>query len=431
MRSLVGLLLGALLVGACASDDQATTPAPPPVTGAPATSGPDTADTAPSEPVPSVPEPSEPEPSVPEPVEPGPEPDARVDEPLVVADEPVDIAVRPGTDEIYVAERFGFVRRIENAGPGEADRGEAGLGEPLLDVSAELEPGFEEGLLGFVFSPDGHHLYVQTTTGGATTVTAYPVDEAGAIDAAARREIIGFDQPYEAHNGGDLAFGPDGHLYVFSGDGGFVADPQRRALDLTSFKGKLLRIAPTPEGAQPYRVPDDNPFVDRPDALDEIWSYGLRNPWRGSFDPLTGDLWIGDVGDFAWEEVNVAWADEGGGRGVSFGWSAYEGSERFNEDQPADGHEFPFFEYPHGDEGCAITAGERYRGDAIDTLRGWFVMADFCTGVVRALEVLPDRTPGRLVELGVVPVPVSVRAGPGGELFVVSIEGGVHPVVPG
>ena len=446
-RSLVGLLLGAALVGACGVDDQTTATTPPPVTGAPAPSGDPTDPSVPqaSVPEPSVPAPSGSEPSGPassvpepsdEPIEPGPEPGARVDEPLVVAVEPVDIAVRPGTDEIYVAERFGFVRRIENTDPGatgagENGAGETGLGEPLLDVSAELDPGFEEGLLGFVFSPDGRHLYVQTTTGGATTVTAYPVDEAGGIDAAARREIIGFDQPYEAHNGGDLAFGPDGHLYVFSGDGGFVGDPQRRALDLTSLKGKLLRIAPTPEGAQPYRVPADNPFVDRPDALDEIWSYGLRNPWRGSFDPLTGDLWIGDVGDFAWEEVNVAWADEGGGRGVSFGWSAYEGTERFNEDQPADGHEFPFFEYPHGDEGCAITAGERYRGDAIDALRGWFVMADFCTGVVRALEVLPDRTPGRLVELGVVPVPVSVRAGPGGELFVVSIDGGVHPVVAG
>ena len=409
-KSLVGVLLAALLVVSCAAGDP-NAGARPAVAGAPDPSG---------DPV---------DPSVPltsgESTEPGPEPGARVAEPLVVADQPVDIAVRPGTDEIYVAERLGFVRRIDDT-----DQAGVDLGEPLLDLSGELDPGFEEGLLGFVFSPDGRHLYVQTTTGGATTVTAFPVDAAGRFDATTRREIIGFDQPYEGHNGGDLAFGPDGHLYVFSGDGGFFGDPDRSALDLTSYHGKLLRIAPTPEGAQPYRVPDDNPFVERPDALDEIWSYGLRNPWRGSFDPLTGDLWIGDVGDYAWEELNVAWADQGGGRGVSFGWSAYEGTARFNEDQPVDGHEPPFFVYPHGEEGCSITAGERYRGAAIGTLRDWFVMADFCTGVVRALEVLPDRTPGRLVELGAVPSPVSVRVGPEGELFVVSIDGGVYPIVP-
>lgn len=391
--------MGVLLVGSCANDD------------------PGAATTSSAVANPSVPQ-------VSEPTQPGPTPRARVADAIVLADQPVDIAARPRTEEIYVAERLGFVRRIE-------DDGSDGLvlGQPLLDVSDELDANFEEGLLGFVFSPDGRHLYVHTTSALITAITAYPVDETGEIDTAANREIITFDQPFEAHNGGDLNFGPDGHLYVFSGDGGFIGDPERSALDLTSYLGKILRIAPTPEAAEPYRVPDDNPFVDRADVLGEIWSHGLRNPWRGSFDALTGDLWIGDVGDFAREEVNVAWANEGGGRGLSYGWSAYEGSTRFNDDQPADGHELPFFEYPHGEQGCSITAGERYRGGAIDSLWGWFVMADFCTGVVRALEVLPDRTPGRLVELGVVPSPVSVRAGHDGELFVVSVEGGVHPIV--
>jgi glucose/arabinose dehydrogenase len=355
-----------------------------------------------------------------------PLPVAEIGDAIVVASEPVDITVRPGTGRVYVAERQGYVRPIVDA-PG----GSSELGQPVLDVSAELEPGFEEGLLGFTFSPDGGHLYVQTTTGGRTTVWAYPADAAGVLDDTARREVIVVEQPYEAHNGGDLAFGPDGYLYVFLGDGGFVGDPQRRALDLSSYKGKILRIDPTPGADEPYRVPAENPFVDDPDAIDEIWAVGLRNPWRASFDPLTGDLWIGDVGDFAWEEINVAWADEGGGRGLSYGWSAFEGSERFNEDQPADGHEFPFFEYPHGDEGCSVTAGERYRGTAVPDLVGWFVFADFCSGVVRGLEVTADRTAGRMVELGVVPLPVSVRAGPGNELFVVSIEGGVYPLLAG
>lgn len=356
------------------------------------------------------------------PVEPGPAPTAVIGEPLAVALEPVDIAVRPGTDEIYVAERQGIVRRLGSNGLDPLD-------EPVLDARDRLVPNVEEGLLGFTFDPDGSFMYVHTTSESLTKIVAYPVTDDGGLDEAARRIILTIDQPYEAHNGGDLAFGPDGYLYVFSGDGGFVADPQRRALDLGTPKGKLLRIDPTPDGDGPYVVPADNPFVDDPDALDEIWSSGLRNPWRGSFDPETGDLWIGDVGDFAVESINVAWADEGGGRGVSFGWSAYEGSTRFNEDQPADGHEFPFFEYSHGDEGCSVSAGERYRGEAIPELVGWFVKADFCTGVVRAIEVLDDRRPGRVAELGVVPVPVAVRSGPGGELFVVSIAGGIHPLL--
>lgn len=352
--------------------------------------------------------------------EPGPLPSATVGDPLVTAEQPVDVVLRPGTSELYVAERLGAVRRIVDGT----------LGPVELDVSDRVVPAVEEGLLGMAFSPDATRLYLNKASAGRTSVIEYAVAADGGIDPATRREVYGFDQPYDNHNGGELLFGSDGYLYVFTGDGGFVADPQRRALDLTTPKGKVLRIDPTPSEGLPYSVPADNPFVGDAGALDEIWSYGLRNPWRASFDPETGDLWIADVGDFAWEEINVAWADEGGGRGVSFGWSAWEGSSRFNEDQRADGHEFPFFEYPHGDDGCSVTGGERYRGSAIVDLVGWFVFADFCTGVVRALEVTADRAPGRIVELGTVPFPVSISRGVGGELYVVSIEGGIHPIVP-
>jgi glucose/arabinose dehydrogenase len=352
--------------------------------------------------------------------DPGPTPTATLGAALATASQPVNIAQRSGSSDLYVIERVGNIRRISDGELGSVD----------LDVSDRVVPAQEEGLLGIAFSPDGSLVYLNKASEGRTTITEYPVTGDGGFDPEGRREIYQFEQPYDNHNGGDLRFGPDGYLYIFTGDGGFVADPQRRALDLAVPHGKVLRIDPTRGGDQTYLVPADNPFVGVDGALDKIWAYGLRNPWRASFDRLTGDLWIGDVGDFALEEINVGWADQGGGRGLSYGWSAFEGTERFNEDQSADGHVAPFFEYAHGELGCSITGGEVYRGQQIDHLFGWYVFADFCSGLIWALEVTPDRTPGRQTELAQVPFPVSATAGNDGEIYVVSIEGGVYPLVP-
>lgn len=353
--------------------------------------------------------------------QPAPTPKARLGAAIAQASQPINVATHPVTNTMYVIERRGTIREIEPDG----------LGPVLLDVTDYVEPNTEEGLLGFAFSLDGSKAWLNEASQGRTSIVEYSLDGNGIFDARSRRLVYGFDQPYDNHNGGALLVGPDEMLYIFSGDGGFVGDPDRSALDLSVPLGKVLRIDPTPADGNSYTVPKDNPFVGKDGALPEIWAYGLRNPWRAAFDPSTGDLWIGDVGDFAWEEINVAWANEGAGRGMSFGWSAFEGTSRYNKDQRADGHEPPFLEYPHGDEGCSISAGARYRGDAIEDLEGWYVFADFCSGKVMALEVLNDRSAGRMVELGEVKLPVAVTAGPGGELFVVSFNGDILPIVAG
>ena len=157
-----------------------------------------------------------------------------------------------------------------------------------------------------------------------------------------------------------------------------------------------------------------------PKAKPEIWAYGLRNPWRFSFDAATGDLWIADVGQNQWEEVDLATAAGGGGKGVNFGWSAFEGTHRFNTDQSDAGVTPPIWEYPHGDEGCSVSGGAVYRGSAVPSLVGWYVVADYCSGNVWALQAGADNTLAGNVPLGVVPNPSAVVRGPDGELFVLA-----------
>ncbi|MEZ5251097.1 MAG: PQQ-dependent sugar dehydrogenase [Ilumatobacteraceae bacterium] len=242
--------------------------------------------------------------------------------------------------------------------------------------------------------------------------------------------MLTVEQPYANHNGGGVVIGPDGMLYIGMGDGGAADDPERRSLDVSSLLGKMLRIDPRPAGDQPYSIPADNPFVDVPGARGEIWSVGLRNPWRFSFDAPTGDLWIADVGQNEVEEIDVAWAADGAGRGFNFGWSAFEGTRRFNEDQPADGAIPPIHEYEHGDRGCSVSGGARSRGAAIPELAGWYVYGDYCSGELWGLEIV-DRGLGRVLPLAQQPEVVAVRVGPDGELWVVSIGGQIARIVPG
>ena len=333
---------------------------------------------------------------------------------------PVDIAFRPDDLTFFVAQQDGYVIPVRDGG--------SIAGTPVLDIHDKVSNGGEQGLLGLAFHPNEPLAYVDyTDTSGDTQIVEYAVADDGTFDVASARTVLSVDQPHANHNGGKITFGPDGLLYIGLGDGGAANDPDRRALNVSQLLGKILRIDPTATtDGQPYTVPADNPFVGVAGARPEIWSVGLRNPWRFDFDPANGDLWISDVGQNAWEEIDHAPAASGAGRGVNFGWSAFEGTHRFNDDQPADGATPPVYEYPHGDDGCSVSGGAVYRGSAVPSLVGWYVFSDYCSGKVWALQ--PD---GAIVSLGGLSAVSAVADGPDGSLYVLAHgEGTLYRIDP-
>lgn len=340
-------------------------------------------------------------------------------------DEPVDLAVRPGDDALYIVEQNGRVVRVD--GP------ESSV---VADIrSRAADSGGEQGLLGLVFSPNGDLAYVNyTDNGGATIIAEYPVAADGTIDVDREREVIAISQPYSNHNAGDLAFGPDGLLYIPLGDGGSGGDPDRFAHDPTSLLGSMLRIDPAPSGDLGYTIPADNPFVggtfEGREGRPEVWSWGLRNPWKIAFDPVNGDLWIPDVGQNQVEEVNLVSppGDAPAGRGADFGWSAFEGTDRFNTDVTDTGTMLPpVLTYQHGNDGCSVSGGAPYRGTAIPELEPAFVYSDFCSGIIWALDLAGGRNLTLLTGFNSVS---AVRAGPDGELYILELSGNVYRIVP-
>jgi len=343
---------------------------------------------------------------------------------------PTALVPRSGTDDLFVAERAGVVRRLARAG----DAFEAAA-EPVLDITdAVADAGGERGLLGLAFSPDGAHLVVSYTDGdddGASVVARYTMD-ADVADVASRVEILRLPQPFPNHNGGDVAFGPDGYLYLGFGDGGSQGDPDDNGQDLGSLLAKLLRIdVSASTAAAPYTVPADNPFVGDASARNEIWAFGLRNPWRFGFDTATGDLWIADVGGSEWEEVDLLPAASGAGRGANLGWSLREGAH--DTDKSGDRNVpmvEPIFEYSH-DEGASITGGYVYRGTRVPRLRGVYLFSDYAAAELRGIRAAD----GALVQQSVLATTgadLSQVSTFGqdldGEVYVVSLAGGIYRI---
>jgi glucose/arabinose dehydrogenase len=345
--------------------------------------------------------------------------------PVAELERPTALAIRPGDDTLYVTEKAGRVRAVRN---GTLDD------TPLLDIDEEVgDDGNEQGLLGLAFAPDGSRLYVDyTDPDGDTQVVEYTVGAGGAIDAGSARKLLSIEQPQPNHNGGALAFGPDGFLYIASGDGGGAGDVGPGHADggngqsTDTLLGKLLRIDPTPSGDAPYTIPPGNPFATgggRP----EIFATGLRNPWRFSFDRATGDLWIGDVGQDEWEEIDFVAA--GGGAGDNFGWNRLEGTHGSSGDAP-EPNTLPITEYSHsGTGGCSVTGGYVYRGAAIPALTGVYVYADYCTGKLQGLTQTGGTATGeRFLDVNA-PSISSFGEDGAGELYVLSDSDGLFKIV--
>jgi glucose/arabinose dehydrogenase len=282
------------------------------------------------------------------------------------------------------------------------------LSTPFLDLRSKVSCCGERGLLGLAFSPsyktNGRFYVDYTDVNGNTVVAEYHRSSTSANRASTTaRVLLRVAQPYPNHNGGMLAFGPEGDLYIGLGDGGSAGDPGNRAQNVSKLLGKILRInVKTRTGSLPYGIPSSNPFVGRT-GDDRVWAYGLRNPWRFSFDRSTGDLWIGDVGQDRFEEIDRATAASGGGKGSNFGWRVMEGDACYNPSSgcSTSGKKLPIATYSHS-LGCAVVGGYVYRGSLYPAMVGAYLFSDDCSGRIWALTAngAASQTPRQLLNTG-------------------------------
>ena len=322
-----------------------------------------------------------------------------------------------GSGLVYVVEQHGVVHRIV---PGPPERSEV-----FLDISARVSRrGNEEGLLGLAFDPafveNGRfYVYYSAASPRRSVLSRFEMGRGGLSDAASESVLLEVPQPYRNHNGGMIEFGPDGMLYVALGDGGSAGDPRRHGQNLGTLLGTILRVDVTSEGGAPYVIPSDNPFVGRSGARGEIWAYGLRNAWRFSFDRETGDLWTGDVGQNALEEVDIV------RRGGNYGWNEMEGSRCFRPACDPGAFEPPVAEYGR-DMGCSITGGYVYRGQRLPELQGVYLYADFCSGRIWGLRYDGERvTEQAQLARAEFQVP-SFGEDEAGEVYVLGFDGGIY-----
>jgi glucose/arabinose dehydrogenase len=292
--------------------------------------------------------------------------------------EPVDVTeVNDGSKRLFIVERTGKIRIW---------KGTSLQVTPFLDVSSIIEDGYaEQGLLSLAFHPNyvtnGYFYIYYTAPGRPITIARYSRDTDSTANSTSGVVLMSIPKPFLNHNGGDLIFGSDGYLYFGTGDGGSGGDPNNNAQNGTSLLGKMLRINVNNPNPPYYSIPPDNPFAGSTAVRQEIIAVGLRNPWRWSFDKQTGDMWIADVGQNAWEEVNIVPAASKFNK--NYGWRCYEGTHVYNASCSAQANNvFPIFEYPHNDNtgGYSITGGFVYRGDEFPALQGYYLFTDFATG---------------------------------------------------
>jgi glucose/arabinose dehydrogenase len=340
---------------------------------------------------------------------------------------PLYLTAPAGDARLFIVEKGGAIRIVKDG---------ALLPTPFLNLAGRVTTGGEQGLLGLAFDPayatSGRFVVHYTDASGNTVVSMFRVSagDPDQADPASETVLLTVEQPFVNHNGGQILFGPDGMLYIGLGDGGSEGDPGGRGQSVTDLLGDVLRVDVS--SGTSYTVPPDNPFVGRTDARPEIWSYGLRNPWRFTFDPATGDLYVADVGAHAWEEVDVVTAAGGAGRGTNFGWNPTEGSHCYAT--PAcdpSAFTLPVVEYSH-DEGCSITGGFVYRGAAIPALQGHYFYADYCQGWVRTFRLQDGQAvePQQWSALAPGGAIASFGQDAAGELYILTAEGQVSRIVP-
>lgn len=309
---------------------------------------------------------------------------------------PTVIASMPSADDkrLFVAEQAGLIRII--------NEDKTVNSTPFLDIRSKVLNGGEMGLLGLAFHPkvtQNNFFYVNYIDRGRNTVIArYTIAADGMADQNSEKILLKVAQPFANHNGGQLAFGPDGYLYIGLGDGGSAGDPDNRAQNKQELLGKILRI--DVDSGDPYAIPPDNPFVGGAESdKKEIWAFGLRNPWRFSFDRQTGDWFVADVGQGDWEEINYIPANDPRGEvyswrgGDNFGWRCWEGDRQYNSEGCNEGFEniFPILQYNHDDGRCSVTGGYVYRGSQYPALAGRYFYGDYCNGQIFYAQQTDDK----------------------------------------
>lgn len=333
--------------------------------------------------------------------------------------QPLDLQTpNDGTDRIFIVEKGG---RIQIAPVNET-------ADPALFLQlSNISTASEQGLLGLAFHPNfrsnGYFYVCYTPTTDMAVISRFSVSN-NQVEADPDSELVllQIPQPFTNHNGGQLAFGPDGYLYIAIGDGGGGGDPQNNAQNRSNLLGNILRIdIDNQDNGLNYAIPSDNPFVNDPNVRNEIYAYGFRNPWRMSFDTQNGTLWTGDVGQGDREEINIVDA------GRNYGWKLFEGSFCFSGDCDTDGLEPPVFEYNHDKGDRSITGGFVYRGTQNPSLVGKYIYGDFISGRIWALDI-SDNTNELIFESGL--SIASFGTDQNNEIYVCAFDGGIYKIVP-